>query len=205
MGSASASFAGSWSKSNSSTRTAASGITTVISPSLRLTPSNACRNALATAARSLKLGVCNPAASTPGRKGANAETISCSASPGRPATTPALVISHARRGRSALGSDGKMRMAMLESMSLAEGLDKGDLVDFLKCSQAPAGTIYRRFAKKLHAPLLRQFTHLGGRLLLQNDFPDGIGQLQQFVDGGPSAITGPGTFNAARTFMKVEA
>ncbi len=62
----------------------------------------------------------------------------------------------------------------------------------------------RRFAQELHAFLLGQLADFRSGLLLQNDFPDRIGQLQQFVDRRSSAIAGTSAFDAACPFAEVE-
>src|SRR5882757_10088359 len=139
------------------------------------------------AARSVIAGDFSPGTSTPRRSGAKCVTTSCdwpasATEPGRAASTPAGVISHASRGRSASVSEGKMRRTMLIVLWLPSHLDEGDFVDLAQCGQPLAHTLERRLTQKFHAHPLRGAANLRRRPLLQDQLANRIVQVQQLMD-----------------------
>ena len=84
-------------------------------------------------------------------------------------------------------------------------LNEGDLVDLLERGEAAADALERRLAQEAHAFLAGQLANFGGGLLFQDDFADGVGQVQQLVDGGSAAEAGSTALDAAGAFAEAEA
>src|SRR5882757_4312264 len=157
------------------------------------------------AARSVIAGDFSPGTSTPRRSGAKCVTTSCdwpasATEPGRAASTPAGVISHASRGRKASVSEGKMRRTMLIVLCLPSHLDESDFVDLAHCRQPLAYTLQRRLTKKLHSHPLRCAANLRCRPLLQNQLANRIVQIQQLMDRRPSPEACAAALDATSAF-----
>src|ERR1700722_12253300 len=97
----------------------------------------------------------------------------------------------------AVAADGNPR----GNQASAHGFDKGDLVDFLQSGKSPTHFIERRFAQETHAVFAGGAPYLRCRLSFQNHFPDAVGQIQKFMDGGPAPEPGSSTLDASLAFI----
>uniref|UniRef100_E6QI37 Uncharacterized protein n=1 Tax=mine drainage metagenome TaxID=410659 RepID=E6QI37_9ZZZZ len=92
----------------------------------------------------------------------------------------------------------------MEVRSLSRGLNEGDFVDLFEGGEAATDAVERRFTEEAHAFALSLFADLRGGSLFEDQLTDGVGEVEQFVDGGSPTIAGAATLDAASALEELE-
>src|ERR1039458_5065239 len=76
--------------------------------------------------------------------------------------------------------------------------------DLLECSEAAPDALKCRLTQETHAFFLGQLADFRSGLLIQNQLADRVGQIEQLMNRGSAAVTGPSALHAASTFAEAE-
>src|ERR1700693_37977 len=185
------------------TRTTWSGITRATSASCPFTRARTRASAPLTSALSLMLGSTGEGVTTPS---GSASKACCSSATRRlaprAAATPCGPISQASAGLGRWSSqrvtrsrgDWAERVSRLgDSLAL---LNECHLVDFPQRGQSGADFGDAAIAQEGHALVLGAALDFAGGPAVDNHLPNMIGEVEQLVDGGASAVAGARTFQA---------
>ena len=79
------------------------------------------------------------------------------------------------------------------------------LLDLFERGDAAAGFIDSRMStQKRHALFAGQTLDLGSGAAIENQFPDAVAQIEQFVNGGAPTISGSAALKAAGSFHQLK-
>src|SRR4051812_26517273 len=84
----------------------------------------------------------------------------------------------------------------------AGGLDEGDLVDLAQRRDPRAYFSKRGLAQETHPLLAGDLADLGARFLVEDHLAHAVGQVEQFMDGGASAVPRAGALDAALSLVE---
>src|ERR1039458_3229242 len=76
--------------------------------------------------------------------------------------------------------------------------------DLLECSEAAPDALKCRLTQETHAFFLGQLADFRSGLLIQNQLADRVGQIEQLMNRGSAAVTGPSALHAAGAFAEAE-